>query len=258
MKMKKMCAILSLVCILGFTASAHAEWQFGIGTGLAALQVDGDLGFDVPFAGIGPVTLDVDLSASDIMDYMETALGFGMFATDGKWMIQTSFSQLKLEDDQLTTKGANTIASDVSFEMQGVELTVGYPLYASKSVVLRGYTGFRYIRHDLEAGVVVNGVTAIDREIDENWTDALLGISADVPFADKWSWDTKFDVGFGGSESAYYVNSGISWKFATHWSTSLFGQYYAVDLENGSPGDADWYLYDADETTLALKIAYIF
>ena len=256
--MKKVCVIISLVWILGFTASAHAEWEFGIGTGLAALQVDGDLGFNVPTAGIGPVTVDVNLSPSDIMDYMETALGFGMFATDGKWMIQTSFNQLKLEDDQLTTKGANTIASDLSFEIQAVEMTVGYPLYASKSVVLRGYTGFRYISHDLEADVVVNGVTVVNRKIDESWTDAIFGISADVPFAEKWSWKTKFDIGLGGSDSAYYVNSAISWRFATHWSTSLFGQYDAVDLENGSQGDTDWYLYDADETTLGLKIMYIF
>ncbi len=256
--MKKVSTIISLLCILCFTASAHAEWRFGIGTGLAALKVDGNSGFNVPLAGIGPVIVDIDLSPSDIMDYMETALGFGMFATDGKWMIQASLSHLKLEDDQLTTQGGNTIASDLSFEMQGIELTVGYPLYESKSVVLRGYTGFRYISHDLEADVVVNGVTVVNRDMDENWTDALLGIAAEVPFAEKWSWDTRFDVGLGGSESAYYVNSAVSWKFATHWSTSLFGQYYAVDLENGSPGDADWYLYDADETTLGLKITYLF
>jgi hypothetical protein len=33
--MKKVCAIVSLLCIPGFTASAHAQWPFGIGTGLA-------------------------------------------------------------------------------------------------------------------------------------------------------------------------------------------------------------------------------
>ncbi|MEX1314858.1 MAG: hypothetical protein AB1Z38_11805, partial [Desulfotignum sp.] len=104
----------------------------------------------------------------------------------------------------------------------------------------------------------VNGVTVVNRKIDESWTDAIFGISADVPFAEKWSWNTKFDIGLGGSDSAYYLNSAISWRFATHWSTSLFGQYDSVDLENGSQGDTDWYLYDADETTLGLKIMYIF
>jgi hypothetical protein len=257
-KTKKMCLIVSLICILGFATAAHAEWEFGIGTGLAAMKTDGDMGFNVDLAGIGPVTVDASLSPSDIMDYMDTALGLGVFATDGKWMIQGAFGKLKLADEPKTTVGANTIAADFSFDVTTGELTVGYPFYSGDGIILRGYTGFRYIRHELDNKVVVNSVTRIDRNIDNNWTDGLIGLSADLPFAENWSWNTKFDAGFGGSEGSYYVNSGIAWKFSTHWSTTLFAQYYAIEYENGNKGDADWYLYDVDESTLGLKIAYVF
>ena len=257
MKAKNMCLIISLVCILGFATAANAEWHFGIGTGLAAMKAKGDQGINVAIAGIGPVTFDVDLTPSDFRDYMDSAIGLGGFATDGKWIIQGAFGQLKLADKPKRTVGENTISSDLSFDITTGELTIGYPLYTETGFVLRGYTGFRYIKHELDAKVLVNGETRIKRNIDENWTDFLLGISADVPLAEKWIWSTKFDAGFGGSEGSYYLNSGVAWRFAAHWSTTLYGQFYAIEYENGSKGDMDWYLYDVNESALGLKIAYV-
>ena len=259
-KTKIICMVISLACILGFATAAHAEWHFGIGTGFAAMNVDGDLGFTVNIAGIGSVKLDVDLSPSDIMDYMETAIGFGGFATDGTWMIQASFSHISLEDEPAITSGPITIKTELSFDVTHGDLIVGYPFFRSEGTVLRAYTGFRYTNTELDTKVVVRtdlGDTKIKRNIDEDWTDVLIGVSADVPFANKWSWNTMVDGGFGGSEGSYYVNSGINWRFAAHWSTGIYGTYYAIEYETGSKGDKDWYLYDVDEATLGLKIAYV-
>jgi len=258
MKTKKMYVIMALVCILGFAPAAHAEWHFGIGTGLGAMSVEGDMGFNVELGDIGPVKMKLDMSPSDIMDYMDSAFGLGVFASDGRWVIESSFNMLRLEDKPVKTLGENTVAADLSFDVKVCDLTVGYPVYADPGFVLRGYTGFRYIGHKLETKVVVNGITRIDRDIDEDWTDALIGVSLDMSLAENWHWNTKFDYGFGGSEGSYFVNSGVSWMFTPHWSTTLFAQYYAIELENGSAGDSDWYLYDMDESTMGLKIAYVF
>lgn len=258
MKRKQMVLIMSFVCILGFGTAAHAEWEFGIGTGLTALNIDGDIGLNVDFAGLGPVTLEVDMSPSDIMDVMDKAYGLGLFTTDGKWMIQASVLRLELEDDPSRTVGVNTFKADLSFDVTKVYFTVGYPLYADQGFVFRGYTGFRYSSHELEASTLINGTVRRDGDIDEDWADALIGVSVDLPFAENWSWNTMFDAGFGGSEGSYFVESGVAWRFATNWSTTLFGEYYAVEYENGSKGDADWYLYDVDEGYLGLRIAYIF
>jgi hypothetical protein len=262
MKPQKMYVIVALVCILGFAPAANAEWHFGIGTGLGAMSVKGDMGFNVVALGIGPVKMKLDMSPSDIMNSMDGAFGLGVFATDGRWVIESSFNMLRLEGNPVKTVGANTVAADLSFDVKVGDLTVGYPVYADPGFVLRGYTGFRYIGHKLDTKVDVTsgGVTTtrIDRNIDEDWTDALIGLSLDMALAENWRWDTKFDYGFGGSEGSYLVNTGVSWRFSPHWSTTLFAQYYAIEFENGSAGDADWYLYDMDESTMGLKIAYSF
>jgi hypothetical protein len=259
MKRKGMCLIVSLVCILGLAGAVNAEWHFGVGTGITALNIDGDMGLNVNALGIGPVKLKVDMSPSDVMDVMDKAYGLGLFASDGKWMIQTSFSKLELEDDPAKTVGVNTIRTDLSFDVTKFYLTVGYPIYADEGFILRGYTGLRYNKHDLGAKANINaGAVILNRDIEEDWTDALVGLSVDIPFAEKWSWNTMFDAGFGGSEGSYFFDTGITWRFAEHWSTTLFGQYYAVEFENGSKGDADWYLYDVDEGYLGLRIGYIF
>jgi hypothetical protein len=77
-----------LVGLLSISLSgvAHADWSFGIGTGIFRVNFDGDMGFDT---AAGPVELDVDLDADDVSDVMETAFGLGGYATDGKWMIQS-------------------------------------------------------------------------------------------------------------------------------------------------------------------------
>jgi len=258
MKTKTMFLIVAFLTVLAFAPAADAQWEFSLGTGFTGISIDGDLGLNVNLAGVGPVEMEVDMSPSDIMDYMDKAYGFGIGATDGKWMIQTSVSRLEMEDDPDGTVGANSISSDLSFDVTKVYLTVGYPIYQDPGFTLRGYTGFRYNSHELEAKVEVNGVNRIDRDIDEDWADALIGVSVDLPFAENWSRNTMFDAGFGGSEGSYFVDSGIVWRFAQHWSTTLFGEYYAVDFENDSKGDKDWYLYDVDEMYMGLKIAYIF
>ena len=255
--MKKSILIMVLVGILGFASAASAGWHFGLGTALTANRAEGDMGFNLAFNNIGPVTTKLTLEPSDIAEYMKTAFGFAGLASDGKWMINYGFNQIEMGGDPVTTVRGNTVAADMSFKCTSMELAVGYPFYRSESMVLRLYTGLRYLKHEYDTKVVVNGVTRIDRDLDNNWTDVLAGNSGDVPLAKNWVWNTRMDAGFFGSEGSFYLNTGINWRFKPHWSTGLFGQYYAIDYEQGNPGDPDWYLYDVDESCLGLTIAYL-
>jgi hypothetical protein len=194
---------------------------------------------------------------------METAFGFGGYATDGKWMIQYSFGMMELEDDPSVVLPSDaplypgaTVSSELGFDSTGAELTVGYPIYECTSLIVRLHAGARYTEHELDADVFLDGTPVLSRDIDEDWTDALFGISAGVPFAEKWMWNNKFNVGFGGSEGTYFAQTGITWRFLEHWSTSLYGKYTAVEFENGSKGDSDWYLYDVDEFGLGLSVLF--
>ena len=251
MEMRRMVLILSAVFFIALTTSANAEWHFGIGTGLSATETKGEQGVNVVTNNIGPVKWDIDPG-----DFVDTGFGLGGFATDGKWMIQSSFSYLELSDETLETVGVNTVRGKFNFDISNVEFTVGYPIYQNKNLVLRGYSGLRYTKHNVGAKVVVDDVTRTDRDIDEDWTDVLLGLSTSVPFATQWSWNSKFDAGFGGSEGSYCVNTGIAYNFATHWSATIYGQFRTTEYENGTEADEDWYFYDLDETSLGINISY--
>jgi hypothetical protein len=256
LKGKQLLAILSIVGVMGFSSMAYAEWNFGIGTGPQRLSIDGDIGMNT---ALGAVELDVDIDADDMDDMTDNAFGLGGYATDGKWMIQGFVGQLQLEENATTgTSAGGTLTADVDFDITGAELTVGYPIYNMDALMLRAYTGVRYTRHDFDAlftGTAFSGANR-RKSIDESWTDVLIGLSADVPFAEKWNWNIKADAGFGGSEGTYLASTGVTWRFWRGFSATLFGKYVAVDFENGSKGDADWYHYDVDETTLGLTLMY--
>ena len=69
--------------MLSFSSAAHAEWNFGMGTGIQALNTDGVMGFDSAF---GSVEVPIDMDADDIFDSMESAFGLNGYAANGNWM----------------------------------------------------------------------------------------------------------------------------------------------------------------------------
>jgi len=257
-RMKFFFFVVAGLLSISLSGVAHADWSFGIGTGIFLLNVEGDMGLDT---ASGPVELDVDLDPSDIMDVAETMFGFGGYATDRKWMIQYSFGLLELEDKPRgTLPSGATVSSKLGFEMTGGEITVGYPIYHDPSVIVRLDGGVRYTEHELDSDVTIvdpdGTTTRRSKDIDEDWTDALVGISVGIPFAEKWTWNNRFNAGFGGSEGTYFVQTGVTWRFLKHWSATLYGKYTAVEYENGSKGDSDWYLYDVDEFGAGLSVLF--
>ena len=246
--------LLCLTMIIGFNATAYADWNYGIGTGLFRLNVEGDQGLNTQIPGVGSVQFEVDLDPDDISDLMESAFGFTGYATDGKWMVNFSVAHLKLED----TTSVGSVSATIGFEVNGGEITVGYPVYSTPQLTLGVLGGGRYTKHEVSADVVAPGPTTINRSIDNSWTDALVGLTLTVPLAEKWVWNNRVDAGFGGSEGTYSGSTGVTWRFYKGLSGTLYGKYTSVEYENGNKGEADWYLYDADEFGVGLAILYNF
>ena len=252
---------LFVLCIswmtLVFLASpAHAKWNFGIGTGLSLMKVDGTQGFTT--ALVGPVKYDVKLDPKDIQDLMKSAIGFGGYATDGNWMVQYSYSKLELEGKESTPVGASTVSTRINFKTTGAEFTLGYPFYKTSSLVALFDAGARYTKHEFDADVRSTGAVTgqANRNFDHSWTDAIVGATFIVPLAQTWTWNTRLNAGFGGSEGTYFASTGVTWRFLKHWSAGLTGRYMAVEYENASEGNSNWYLYDADESALGLNILF--
>ncbi len=249
-----------MLCLIAMVSQSLAktggsQWKFGLGTGFFGLNLDGTLGMDLTRINT-PVEFDVDMNASDVRDIIDTALGFGGYATNGIWLIDYSVQYLKLEDGESFSGGALSRV-ELEFESSGLEIMVGYPVWKRSDILVRVHGGVRYTNHEITGSLVYNGAT-YTKDLDNDWVDGVIGISAQIPLGRTVSWDNRLNAGYGGSDGTYQAYSGLTWRFHKNWSTNFFGKYTAVEFENGTKGNADWYLYDVDEFGLGLGILFHF
>jgi len=232
---------------------AQDEWHYGIGTGVFALNLEGDAGVGTL---LGPAMVDLSLDTSEITDLLESAIGIGGYAAKGKWVLLYSYQQMELEAGvQRATQAGTPGSALVNFTGSGAELAATYRFAVKGKNAWSALFGARYIKHELLFDLDI-GANAFTREIDQDWTDALVGFTHAHPFSKKWTWTNRLDFGFGGSEGTVSFNSGFQWQPARHFAMVIFAKGTAVDFENGNPSDADWYLYDIDEFGIGLNFLY--
>lgn len=250
--------ILLITIVAGIPLVSLAEgdsWSYGIGTAIFGLNIEGDVGFNTL---AGPVESEVDADFDDILDLKDTAAGFSGFAQKGKWTVDYGFSILEVSGNNSGSILATGVpfSVDVSFEGTAAFLSASYHLLHSENHNLQATAGVRYTDHDINFSVLA-GPASVAKNINEDWVDAYLGLAYQMKLAPNWYWKTKADIGAGDSDLSTTVYTGLIWKFSDSWATSLYGNYYSVDYENGSKGDSDWYEYDADEFGVGLGITYL-
>ncbi len=247
-------SIFAIMWVLTDTESASAEWYYGIGLGLFRETATGDLGFDTKIAG--HVKLDIELNQEDIDNVKGAAAGFGGYATDGNWTITYAFVQAAyVEDTTYTTSEDTFVQSDVDADSTNAEITVGRNIFKSEHIILGILGGVNYTAHAYSFDLKINDLEH-DLELDNSWTDVLIGANLSIPISRKWIWNNTCKIGFGGSNGSFFGSTGVTWSFAKHWSAGVLAKYSAVDYENGKQGDSDWYLYDMDVYGYGLTIFF--
>ncbi len=245
--------IKSTMIILGmiFSTSLLAEggWKHGIGTGFYTLNIDGDLGLNT---ALGAVKADASMDFDEVREVLESALGLGGYSAGGPWVIQYSYGQMELEDGiSGTIPPAIPASATLTFTAASGELSAIYKLSKAWGVLF----GARYTKHEYDAEVTV-GASTVARNLSESWTDGLLGLTHAHPISKTWIWNTRADVSFGDSDGGFFVDTGATWHFADSWSAKFYGSYLKHNYENGTRGDADWYLYDAAEFGVGANIIF--
>jgi outer membrane protein OmpA-like peptidoglycan-associated protein len=253
---------VTIAAILATALAARAEaddWITGIGTGAFGLNIEGDMGFGTNLLGPLPVD-DLELSSSDLSDVTKSAAGLAGFSTNGRWTIFYGGAGMELEDeDEGTTAGGTPVSASFNFKALKAELAASYTFARTERSTWGFLFGANYTKHDYEAVLAVGANTAT-RDVENDWTDAIVGLTNAVHFSPKWAWSNRIDAGFGGSEGTYHARTGLEWDAGRPrgWIFSLYADYKKIEFENGSPGDADWYLYDVAEFGPGLGFAYLF
>jgi hypothetical protein len=228
MSMKRI-APWSVALVLGAFApltqaqESTGDWQhtvFLYGMGAA---IDGT-------ATIGPVSLPVDVSISDLFD----ALRFGAMAAyraenGGKWSYEVDATYMNLGFNANGPR--NKVRGELGTEQFTLMGTAGYKI----SDNFEGLLSLVYF--DLSTDIEVRvGQQRQRASSSADWIDPTIGLSYRVPFGEKWSYSLRGDIG------GFGVGSDLMWHALTafrHQNSELFSWFVgyrvlAYDYETGS------------------------
>ncbi len=220
------------------------EWKFGIGTGFSSFSLDGDLGFAT---SLGGVIQDIDLSNSETSDLVQSGFGLAGFARNEQWTILWSAGQQTLEDQDSGLKA--------KWDRTQAEIAAVYKIGEMGANSFGVLFGARYTRHDWD--IKTRGLVTVNSP-DEDWTDAILGVTHQLRFAEGWSWNNRADYGFGGSEGTTFASTNLTWQPFVHWAFNVSAQY--LDTKFGDKSDinkSDFYYYDVKQPQFGIGFAYV-
>jgi hypothetical protein len=244
---KALFALSGAMLALAGASASHAasdDWNFGIGTGLSSLALDGDVGFGTESGG---VIADMDLDNGDTADMFESAFGFRGFANKGPWTISFGYATLTLEDDDA--------GLDAEWDRAQAHVEVEYNFAVTGNHRWGVVGGARLTDHEWE---FQDKETGEKFKPDDDWTDAVIGLTHMVPIAKNWSWSSRVDYGFGDSEGSFSAKTGVNWKPWEHWVFNGSLAYYSIEYgDEDDIADSDFYYYDVDETVIGLGFAYV-
>lgn len=230
--------LTSIATALLIASAAHAEWHYGVGTGIGLSSYDGDL----KIGGTGKLDVEYD------QDDFESGFGASGFATDGTWLFNLSGSMVEYESKD-TIKGLSLGRTTNNFERTVAEFTVGYVVYDEDAIKLTPYLGINYTKHEWEfENSTVKG------DFDDDWIDGVFGLKVDYTINDEWTWNNSAEYCMGDSEGCFGLKTGVSWKFAENWVAGAYISFESDEFE-GSDGGVD-FDYDSDITTFGLTLAY--
>lgn len=205
-------------------------------------------------ATAGPLTANIDMSFSEILDHLKfAAMGTYRWDSDDlSFQMDTIYASLGGEQTGSQGLARATVDLDqLMFEIDG-----GYKLNKHLEFVL----GARYWNFDTRIALYGNGPVGVVQSSDSsrNWVDPLVGFRAVVPISENWIFVARGDVGgFGlGSDFAWDATAFFDWRFGKNFSMAFGYRYF--DLQFDDRGGADAFDLDMQQGGPAIGVAYTF
>jgi hypothetical protein len=246
------CAATALALALGAAAPAAAQgngnsngygaWQHTFATYLMAAGMDGKV-------GIGPLSADAHLDFSDLVDQLKLGMMVAYAAQSDSWTLGVDAIYMNLEASKIANAG-------VSFDSEATQRLLSVDGAYRLGPRFEVLAGLRY--NALDADVTVAGLPGGSRAAgrSESWIDPYVGGRYTLPFADRWTFTLRADVG------GFGVGSDSAWQFVSrfNWSTTpkldvLFG-YRIIDVDYDDGEGADRFLYDVRSSGPVIGAAY--
>jgi len=166
-------------------------------------------------AQIGNLKLPVDVSISDLFDALKFGAMAAYRAENDVWSFEGDVTYVNLGWNPRSQRG--NVRGDLGIDQLTVMATAGRRLTPH----LEGLLSLAYfdLSNTLEVRVFNQRLGA---SRDANWVDPMIGLAYAVPFAEKWSYSLRGDIG------GFGVGSDLTWQVLTtvrRQNTDRFGWY---------------------------------
>jgi hypothetical protein len=237
-------AAIGLLALLAAVPLHAEEWQHELAPYLWGAGMSGN-------ATVGAVTADVDMSFGDILDDLEMGFMGAYRATRGQLSVTVDGIYMGLG---AAGRGpAGYAKADIDLDQSALEVDVGYEV-VERLVVL---AGLRY--NDLSVDIEATGPLGTRKASQgESWLDPVIGATYTIPFADRWSFTLRGDIGgFGvGSDFAWQGLGTLRWRASERTSVLAAYRYIQMDYDTGK--NASFFEYDMSLSGPALGVAFTF
>ena len=236
-------AILAMALFASSTAQA-GEWKHEFAPYVWGAAMEGQ-------SGIGPVTVDVDVSFSDIVDNLETGFQGVYRGTKDRVSVTVDLVYMGLGATGNGPEGY--VRGDVDMDQVALEVAGGYEVL--ERLVVFGALRYNDISMEIDTSGPLGTRSA---SLDEDWIDPVIGAHYTIPFADKWSFTLRGDIGgFGvGSDFAWQAIGSVRWQANDRLGVVGAYRYFEMDYENGS--GADYFKYDMATSGPGVGVVFTF
>jgi hypothetical protein len=213
--------LLFVTCLATAPAAAQSggsdEWEFQIAPlYLWAMGLDGTMQL-----GGGP-SGEFEVEFKDAFENLETAFTVHFEASKGRWGFLADVMYLSIKGEQPISTPGET--AEVKIKNIILEGAAGYQV-ADRFWII---AGLRYF--DLDP--TVSFPIAPDIDPSTSWTDAFAGIMWRPKLGNRWTLDTRFDIGTGGSNFVWNAQAVIDYRLGS-WA-AVFAGYRYMDYDYSS------------------------
>ena len=218
---------------LGAGSANAAEWQHTLTPYLWGSSMNGET---TVATGLGPLTADIDMSFSEILDNLDMGGMLAYKGVYGNWVLMGDFVYMDLGARE-THAGPVAVDAALDVSQTAFEADLGYRVTEETAL----FVGARFMDINADVQVITGGTPGSTRTggASASWVDPVVGVAGEYGLTQRWAVNLKADIGgFDvGSEFTWQVMASLRYRATEHLDIAAGYRYFAVDYEDeGSDG----------------------
>lgn len=223
---------------------ATDEWSHSVHLYGMAVAIDGD-------TELGPLSLPVSMSISDVFDALRMGGMVAYRADNGRWSFSTDLTYMDL--GWRASKAGGRAGARLDVDQLTFMATGGKRLNDNTELL------FSLAYFDVDAYLRLSVLQqSLSASRDANWVDPLIGVAYELPMGDKWKLKLRGDVGGFGINSDFTWHA---WAIANRQVTdrfSWFMGYRAISYDYSEGSGAQFVRFDTTQHGPGAGISYTF